>query len=143
MFIFIFLPDSLGGGASCDSPDILAGKRRCIFILFSQESTADACLACNISWGTQMQLQHERQIQKASSIPHHQYTYADLSGNMVRIIRDSSHNWLAALVSLLGTVALFNPKTSVLIQKRHPYTGNLNSETLGDSKNAFLLWGDV
>jgi len=31
--------------------------------------------------------------------------------------------------------ALFNPKTSILIQKRHPYTGNLNSETLGDSKH--------
>ncbi len=39
--------------------------------------------------------------------------------------------------------ALFNPETSILIQKRHPYTGNLNSETLGDSKNAFLHWGDV
>ena len=34
--------------------------------------------------------------------------------------------------------ALFNPDTSILIQKRHPYTGNLNSETPGDSKNAFL-----
>jgi len=41
------------------------------------------------------------------------------------------------------SVALFNPKTSILIQKRHPYTGNLNSETSGDSKNAFLHWGDV
>ena len=39
------------------------------------------------------------------------------------------------------SVALFNPKTSFLIQKRHPYTGN--SETPGDSKNAFLHWGDV
>ncbi len=42
-----------------------------------------------------------------------------------------------------GTPALFNPETSILIQKRHPYTGNLNSETPGDSKNAFLHWGDV
>jgi len=39
--------------------------------------------------------------------------------------------------------ALFNPKASVSIQKRYPYTGNLNSESPGDSKNAFLHWGDV
>ena len=25
----------------------------------------------------------------------------------------------------------------LIIQERHPYTGNLNSETPGDSKNAF------
>ncbi len=40
-------------------------------------------------------------------------------------------------------LALSNPKTSVLIQKRRPYTENLNSETPGDSKNTFLHWGDV
>ena len=40
-------------------------------------------------------------------------------------------------------LALFNSETSVSIQKRHPYTGNLNSETSGDSKNAFLHCGDV
>ncbi len=34
--------------------------------------------------------------------------------------------------------ALFNLKTSFSIQKRHPYTGNFNSETSGDSKDAFL-----
>ncbi len=39
--------------------------------------------------------------------------------------------------------ALFNPETSILIQKRYPYTGNLNSETPGESKNAFLHCGDV
>ncbi len=39
--------------------------------------------------------------------------------------------------------ALLNPATSTLIQKRHPYTGNLNSETSGDSKNTFLHCGDV
>ena len=42
-----------------------------------------------------------------------------------------------------GSTALFGPKMSILIQKRHPYTGNLNSETSGDSKNAFLHCGDV
>ncbi len=30
--------------------------------------------------------------------------------------------------------ALFNPKTSIFIQKRHPYIGNPNRETSGDSK---------
>ena len=39
--------------------------------------------------------------------------------------------------------ALINPKTSILIQKRHPYTRNLNSEMSGDSENAFLHCGDV
>ncbi len=43
----------------------------------------------------------------------------------------------------VSTAALFNPKMSVVIQKRHFYTGNLNSETLGDSKNTLLHWGDV
>ncbi len=33
--------------------------------------------------------------------------------------------------------ALFNPEASILIQKHHPYNGNLNSETPVDSKNAF------
>ncbi len=42
-----------------------------------------------------------------------------------------------------GTAALFSPETSILIQKRHPYAGNLNSETSGDSKNTFLHCGDV
>jgi len=43
----------------------------------------------------------------------------------------------------VGCVALFSPKTSILIQKRHPHTGNLNSETPGDSKNTFLHCRDV
>ena len=37
----------------------------------------------------------------------------------------------------------YNAKMSMSIQKRHPYTGILNSETSGDSKNAFLHCGDV
>jgi len=36
-----------------------------------------------------------------------------------------------------------NPETAIFIQKRPFYTGNLNSETPGNSKNAFLHWGDV
>ena len=43
------------------------------------------------------------------------------------------------------TLALFNPETSiaVVIQEHHLYTGNLNSETPGDSKNGFLHCGGV
>ena len=39
--------------------------------------------------------------------------------------------------------AVLSPETSILIQKRHPYPGNLNSETSGDSKDAFQLGGAV
>ncbi len=39
--------------------------------------------------------------------------------------------------------ALSDPEMSIVIQKRHLYTGNVNSETPGDSRNAFLHWGDV
>ena len=38
--------------------------------------------------------------------------------------------------------ALFGPKTSLSMQKSHPYTGHLNSETSRDSKNAFVHCGD-
>ncbi len=37
----------------------------------------------------------------------------------------------------------FDPKKFILVQKRHPYTGNLNSEMSGDSKYVFLRCGDV
>ena len=40
-----------------------------------------------------------------------------------------------------GHAALVN--LDVLIQKHHPYTRNLNSETSGDSRNVFLHSGDV
>lgn len=36
-----------------------------------------------------------------------------------------------------------NPKTYSLIQKRPPYTGNVNSVTTGDSKTAFKHCGHV
>jgi len=39
--------------------------------------------------------------------------------------------------------ALFNPKTSFLIQKRHPYAKNLNSESSGTVKTPFLHRGAV
>ncbi len=38
---------------------------------------------------------------------------------------------------------LFIPDMSILIQKCHPYTGDLNLETPGDSNDAFLHRGDV
>ncbi len=40
-------------------------------------------------------------------------------------------------------IALFNPEASVLIQKRHPCTGSLNSETSADSKHVLLFCGEV
>ena len=43
----------------------------------------------------------------------------------------------------LISTALVNAETSILIQKRHPYTGKLNSDTSGDSKTAFLHCRDV
>ena len=39
--------------------------------------------------------------------------------------------------------ALFNAEVSVLIQKCHPYTGTLNTETSGDNKIVYLHCGDV
>ncbi len=39
-------------------------------------------------------------------------------------------------------MTLFNPETSHLIQKCHPYIGNLNREMSGDSKTALLDCGD-
>ncbi len=35
------------------------------------------------------------------------------------------------------------PTCTILVQERHPYTGNLNSETSGDSQIAFLNYGDA
>jgi hypothetical protein len=40
-------------------------------------------------------------------------------------------------------VALLSPEMSILIQKRPCYSGNLNSETPGDSTNTYLHWEDV
>ena len=39
--------------------------------------------------------------------------------------------------------ALFNPDTSVLMQKCDPHTGPLNREMSGDSENALLHCADV
>ena len=43
------------------------------------------------------------------------------------------------------TLALINAETSIAIvtQKHHLYTGNLNLETPGDSKDGFLHCGDI
>jgi len=42
-----------------------------------------------------------------------------------------------------STQAHVDPKTFRFTQKRHPYTGNNNSETSGDDNDAFLHCGDV
>ncbi len=39
--------------------------------------------------------------------------------------------------------ALSNPITSIVPQKSHPYTGNLNRETYGDGRNSFPHCEDV
>ncbi len=49
----------------------------------------------------------------------------------------------AAYIPAGSTWLISNPETSVLIQKRHPYTGNLNPKTSRDRKNVFLHCGDV
>ncbi len=41
---------------------------------------------------------------------------------------------------MIDSHGLFNPETSIFIQICHPYTGNLNRETSGDSVNTFTLW---
>ncbi len=41
------------------------------------------------------------------------------------------------------TGALLNPKASILIQKRHPYSGYVNSEASGDRRNDFLRYVNV
>ena len=45
--------------------------------------------------------------------------------------------------SIIPPLVLFNLEMSNSIQKRHPYTGNLNSETSGDSNNTLLHCGDA
>ena len=62
----------------------------------------------------------------------------DVSCFQHAIVREE---WL--MMDYADLEAVFNPQQCILNQKRHPYTGNLNSEMLGDSKNAFLHWGDV
>jgi hypothetical protein len=60
--------------------------------------------------------------------------------------RDDKAELLSCHISALAQhdecfhAALSNPETSTA---RHPYTGNLNAETSGDSKDAFLHCGDV
>ncbi len=42
-----------------------------------------------------------------------------------------------------STASSVQSETAILFQKCHPYTGNPNRETSGDSTNAFLDWGHV
>ena len=44
---------------------------------------------------------------------------------------------MMALMLLLQLFSISH-KTPILIQKRHPYTGDLNPEMSGDNTNAFL-----
>ncbi len=47
------------------------------------------------------------------------------------------------MLSCSRQTAHVNPKVSILVQTCHLYTGKLNSEMSGDSKNALLNCGDV
>ena len=47
------------------------------------------------------------------------------------------------LLTAILLIHAFNSTTFTLIQKSRPYTGNLNSETSGDSNNMFLRCGDI
>ena len=53
------------------------------------------------------------------------------------------HGIQAAALACSDPQPLFNPKMYISIQNRHAYTGDVNSERPGDSKNVFLQCGDV
>lgn len=62
------------------------------------------------------------------------YTYA----TQVHVYTLTPHRFTHICMCAEQRMALFIPETSILLQNRHPYTGNLNSETFGDSQNTFL-----
>ncbi len=69
-------------------------------------------------------------------------SFGQIAFQILEVMSTASCSLLAPFGAPVHT-ALFNPKTTTLVQKRHPYTGNLNSETPGDSKNALLHCEDV
>lgn len=80
----------------------------------------------DILWHT---MQVSRQYRAALATSHGAFACAAcVSGSVLR---------LAILLSSFQSQNVF------LIQKCHPYSGNLNSEKSGDSKNAFPHYGDV
>ncbi len=56
-----------------------------------------------------------------------------VSGTARDVWRRSSETTGCAVQYCRVQKALWDTETPILIQKRHPYTGNLNSETPGDS----------
>ncbi len=62
--------------------------------------------------------------------------------HILEVISTASCSLLAPFGAPVHT-ALFNSKTAISVQERHPYTRNLNSEMPRDSKNAFLHCEDV
>ena len=44
-------------------------------------------------------------------------------------------------ISVIG--ALCTPETSIITQKRHPYTGKVNPDMPGHIKTVLLHWGHV
>ncbi len=60
-----------------------------------------------------------------------------------RELQPSMHIYLPVWLLHISRTLSSRLQLSVLIQKRHPYTGNLKSATSGDSTNTFLHCGDV
>ena len=50
-----------------------------------------------------------------------------VTGDRRIALQTDGNQW--ELVRSMELAALFNPRTPILVQKRQPYTGNLNSET--------------
>ena len=69
--------------------------------------------------------QHDNAAQQQHSMLHHSTEQQGLV--------------LQSMLCPVGLTAFVNPKTSISIQKRHPYIENLNRETLGDSKTCFYI----
>ncbi len=75
----------------------------------------------------------------------HEFAKAGLKDADTRISQELSTAFFTVRCGHLSLLHLapFNPEMSILSHKRHPYTGNLNSEMFGDSKDVFLHCGDV
>jgi len=121
----------------CDEPHSLLHlinttiSRRGDFVLSAQKSSLEA--ATDAAPTT---------TQDPHAVPDAMNGVQQSDGLNVRIQVDGTSAVLAGDTEVTA-VAPFNPKTCISMQKRHPYTGNLNSKLSGDRKNALLLCGDV
>ena len=56
---------------------------------------------------------------------------------------ESVYNIIALIITVVLIIMLSSIPTCPYSSDNHPYTGNLDPGTPGDSKNALLHWGDV